>query len=99
MGPDVALQPDGKIVTAGTRGSETGDFALARSLSTAASITSFDGDGKVVTDFGSFEVAEGVAIQSDGKIVAAGGTPRTLPSPATTRTEAWTRHSTARAKW
>src|SRR5918992_2510693 len=33
----------------------------------------FDGDGKVTTDFaGSFEIAGAVAIQGDGKIVAAG---------------------------
>jgi uncharacterized delta-60 repeat protein len=34
----------------------------------------FDGDGKVVTDFGGWESAMGVAVQADGKIVAAGGT-------------------------
>ncbi len=74
VGPDVALQPDGKIVTAGTRGSETGDFALARSHSGGGLDASFDDDGKVVTDFGSFDVAAGVAIQIDGKLVAAGQT-------------------------
>jgi uncharacterized delta-60 repeat protein len=35
---------------------------------------SFDGDGKVITDFGADEEAHGVAVQSDGKIVAAGMT-------------------------
>jgi uncharacterized delta-60 repeat protein len=33
---------------------------------------SFDGDGKVATDFGAADVAGGVAVQADGKIVAAG---------------------------
>ena len=33
---------------------------------------SFGGDGKVTTDFGAFDGANGVAIQPDGKIVAAG---------------------------
>jgi len=32
----------------------------------------FDGDGKVVTDFGGNEEAQEVAVQPDGKIVAVG---------------------------
>jgi uncharacterized delta-60 repeat protein len=35
---------------------------------------SFDGDGTAITDFGSDDVANGVATQADGKIVAAGYT-------------------------
>lgn len=35
--------------------------------------TSFDGDGKVTTDFGSLEGATDVVIQADGKLVAVGG--------------------------
>jgi uncharacterized delta-60 repeat protein len=34
---------------------------------------SFDGDGKVITDFGKNEYAHGMAIQRDGKIVVVGG--------------------------
>src|SRR5262245_41461348 len=34
--------------------------------------TSFDGDGKVVTDFGKSDFAEGMAIQRDGKVVVVG---------------------------
>ena len=34
----------------------------------------FDGDGKVITDFGRSEAAHGVAVQADGKVVAAGWT-------------------------
>jgi uncharacterized delta-60 repeat protein len=34
---------------------------------------SFDGDGKVITDFGKNEYAHGMAIQGDGKIVVVGG--------------------------
>lgn len=34
--------------------------------------TTFDGDGKLTTDFGDFDEAGGVSIQADGKIVAAG---------------------------
>lgn len=41
----------------------------------------FDGDGKVITDFGGTEYLGGVAMQADGKIVAAGQTyaPRDVP--------------------
>ena len=68
----VALQTDGKIVAAGKRG---GDFAVARYNADGSLDTSFSSDGKVTTDFGTtFEAARGVAVQSDGKIVAAGYT-------------------------
>lgn len=36
--------------------------------------TSFDANGKQATSFGGLDQAEGVAIQADGKIVAAGST-------------------------
>jgi hypothetical protein len=35
-------------------------------------LTFFDSDGKVTTNFGSFDQALGVAIQPNGRIVAAG---------------------------
>jgi len=70
----VAIQPDGKIV-AGGRGTTGDDFALARYNRDGSLDTSFDGDGKVSTDFGGFDGAfGGVAIQPDGKILAAGFT-------------------------
>jgi uncharacterized delta-60 repeat protein len=66
----VAIQGDGKIVAAGLSGS---DFALARYNSDGSLDTAFDGDGKVTTDFaGPTDQAHAVAIQGDGKIVAAG---------------------------
>src|SRR5439155_102331 len=72
----VAVQADGKIVAAGysyQEGSTGIDFALARYDSSGALDTSFDSDGKVTTDFGGFDdYAQGVAVQADGKIVAAG---------------------------
>jgi uncharacterized delta-60 repeat protein len=76
----VALQSDGKIVVAGSvaiPSNSTGDdFGLARYNADGTLDTSFNGDGKVVTDFaGGFGVPDGarsVAIQPDGKIVAAG---------------------------
>jgi uncharacterized delta-60 repeat protein len=69
---EVAIQPGGKIVAAG---SAAGDFALARYNRDGSLDASFDGDGKVTTDFGGvFEAASAVAIQRDGKIVVAGST-------------------------
>jgi uncharacterized delta-60 repeat protein len=68
---EVAIQPDGKIVAAGSAHGD--DFALARYNRDGSLDTSFDGDGKVTTDFGGVDAASDVAIQPDGKIVAAGG--------------------------
>jgi uncharacterized delta-60 repeat protein len=72
----VAIQSDGKIVVAGHSGNiDSSDFALSRYDSNGGLDTTFDGDGKVTTDFGTgFDRAYGVAIQSDGKIVVAGDT-------------------------
>ncbi|MEV5973445.1 calcium-binding protein [Streptomyces sp. NPDC051921] len=67
---DVVLQSDGRIVTAGRY---AGDFALARYNTGGGLDTGFDGDGRVTTDFGGPEDQAGaVALQSDGKILAAG---------------------------
>ena len=70
----VALQPDGKIVVAGrcSNGTNT-DFCLARYLASGALDLSFNGTGKVITMIGNGgDVARGVALQPDGKIVVAG---------------------------
>jgi len=68
----VAIQSDGKIVTAGSAGN-TPDFALARYNTDGSLDITFDGDGKVTTSFTAGEArARGVAIQADGKIVAVG---------------------------
>jgi uncharacterized delta-60 repeat protein len=67
---EVAIQADGKIVAAGHSG--FGDFALARYNPDGSLDSTFDGDGRVLTDFGGDDRASGVAIQTDGKIVAAG---------------------------
>ncbi len=77
-GPDdaeaVALQANGKIVAVGEAsfGLLGSDFALARYNPNGSLDTSFSGDGKQSTDFGDGDVANGVALQSDGKIVAVG---------------------------
>jgi len=68
----VAIQPDGKIVLAGI---SLGNFGLARYQSNGALDPAFSGDGTVTTTFGGYDLAAGsMAIQPDGKIVAAGGT-------------------------
>jgi uncharacterized delta-60 repeat protein len=70
----VAIQADGKIVVAG--GARlSGRFALARYDPDGSLDPTFSGNGKMTTDFpGGYAFASGVAIQSDGKIVAAGRT-------------------------
>jgi uncharacterized delta-60 repeat protein len=74
QGLAVAIQGDGKIVTAGTAAvSGNFDFALARYNTDGSLDTTFSGDGKVTTDFGDFDQGQAVAVQGDGKIVAAGG--------------------------
>src|SRR5712692_1324893 len=81
----LALQPDGKILVAGTafaHGSADDEFALARFTSAGQLDLSFGSEGIVTTDFGSGEAggrpaldrAGGVAIESDGKIVVGGST-------------------------
>jgi uncharacterized delta-60 repeat protein len=71
-----ALQPNGKIVAAGTatfnNGSEQ-DFAIARYNQNGTLDTNFSQDGRVTIDFGSFlQSAYSVLIQTDGKIVTVG---------------------------
>src|SRR5919106_1322270 len=63
----VAIQGDGKIVAAGFASSA--DFALTRYNPDGSLDTTFDGDGKVTTDFaGGGDDAHGVAIQANGRI-------------------------------
>ena len=77
---DVALQPDGKIIAAGTvfvdfiigESSDT-DFALARYNPDGTPDATFGNGGQVSTDFvGLEDDAFSVLIQPDGKIVAVG---------------------------
>jgi uncharacterized delta-60 repeat protein len=70
------LLPDGRILAGGYTfvGSE-GDFALARFNPDGSLDTSFDGDGKVLTPIlPGYDLLYELAIQSDGKIIAAGTT-------------------------
>lgn len=73
----VAIQDDGKIVVAGVArvgGPDTGNFALARYNVNGTLDTTFSGNGKQNTDFGAHDRVNAIAIQSNGKIVAAGYT-------------------------
>ncbi|MBK8464799.1 MAG: proprotein convertase P-domain-containing protein [Chloracidobacterium sp.] len=70
----IALQADGKIVAAGEYSpSSTWGFALARYNTDGTLDTSFGANGRVVTPIDTQATANAVAVQSDGKIVAAGG--------------------------
>jgi uncharacterized delta-60 repeat protein len=70
----IALQSNGKIVLSGTTSAVgTGvDFSLFRLNIDGSPDISFDGDGKLTTDFGNDDYSSDVAIQSDGRIVVAG---------------------------
>ena len=72
---DVAIQRDGKIVAAGNGGRE---FGVARFNADGSLDASFSGDGRQTTSFhpdwdtSAYDSASGVAVQADGRIVAAG---------------------------
>jgi uncharacterized delta-60 repeat protein len=79
FGYAVALQEDGKIVVAGATGNPGAtcesvcDIAVASYNPDGSPDTTFGSNGKVTTRFFGFdEEAHTVAVQSDGKIVAAG---------------------------
>ncbi len=70
---DVAIQADGRIVVAGHASGRGGRFALARYNLGGALDDSFGGDGRATTNFTAGEdLAFGVAIQVNGRVVAAG---------------------------
>ncbi len=67
----VVIQSDGKILVGGDA---EGKFALTRYTISGQLDTSFGSQGKVLTTIGNTSAINGIAIQSDGKIVAAGFT-------------------------
>jgi len=75
---DVAVQADGKIVAVGGRFLDAGgDFALARYTRGGRLDATFGRLGKEVADFGPRgAVASAAVVQSDGKLVVAGGASR-----------------------
>jgi uncharacterized delta-60 repeat protein len=77
----LAVQPNGKIILAGTiwQAGDNNDFAVARYTPQGALDPSFGTGGKAVTDFGSFgDVVTAVTLQPDGRIIVAGKTHITL---------------------
>ena len=72
----LAIQPDGKIIAAGYANfSGSDDFVVVRYNSDGSLDTSFGSSGIVTTDFSGAthdDIATTVALQSDGKIIAAG---------------------------
>ncbi len=75
----LVLQPDGKLVAAGTSADPFNteiwppfDFALARYLPDGRLDASFGTGGTVTTDFGSDDIVHALVLQPDGKLVAAG---------------------------
>lgn len=84
-GESVVLQPDGKIVVLGTvfRDADKADFAIVRYNEDGSLDTSFSEDGKVIIDIASnsYDLASGIVLQSDGKILVSGSTGSTYSSP------------------
>ena len=78
VGSAVAVQPDGKIVVAGSflsEGTAGYDFALARYNADGTLDSSFSGDGKQTTDFAGlddFALDGGIALGPNGTIVVLG---------------------------
>jgi uncharacterized delta-60 repeat protein len=72
-GHAVALQPDGKILVAGTTFGAGGsdDAVIVRVQSGGALDTTFDGDGKKTIDLGGSDGARALALQPNGRIVVA----------------------------
>ncbi len=69
----VLLQPDGKLVAAGSSGtSPHSTFALARYDRNGRLDASFGSGGTVTTAVGTDAVAQALALQPDGRLVAAG---------------------------
>jgi uncharacterized delta-60 repeat protein len=72
----LALQPDGGLIVVGsTQNLATfdSDFALARYTSNGSLDSTFGVGGRVTTDFfGDLDMARAVAVQPDGRVVAAG---------------------------
>jgi uncharacterized delta-60 repeat protein len=87
-GTSIAIQPDAKILAGGFTGGNQ-RFALARYQTDGTLDPTFDGDGKVTTAFSGNAMCLAMVLQSDGRIVAAGG----LTNPAGGRDFVLTRYN------
>ncbi len=71
---EIKIQSDGKIVAAGYSGEPNINFALVRYNANGSLDNTFGNGGIVITDFaGDWDIIDGLAIQSDGKLVTCGG--------------------------
>jgi uncharacterized delta-60 repeat protein len=71
----IRVQPDGKILVAGTSGNGTTfDVALVRYNANGTLDTSFDFDGKQRTNIGAVDIATKVDLEGTGKVVVGGYT-------------------------
>ena len=68
-GSSVAVQPDGKILAAGSAG---GSFAVARLDTNGTLDATFSWDGRITTDFGGQSHAEDIDLLPDGTIIVSG---------------------------
>lgn len=76
-GGPIAIQNDGKIIQVSA---SSGDFMVTRFNVDGSLDNTFNGTGKVITDFGlASEVPKSVLVQPDGKIIVAGVTTRDNP--------------------
>jgi uncharacterized delta-60 repeat protein len=75
---DLLIQPDGKMVAAGSVTSDISDveryvdYGIARYLPSGALDSGFGTGGKVHTDFGGADYGQGIALGPDCKLVASG---------------------------
>jgi uncharacterized delta-60 repeat protein len=82
-GSAMVIQPDGKIVVAGSKDGTDNDFAVVRYTTTGALDNTFGTGGKVFTNITLEDKANAVAIQSDGKIVVGGSSFSSFGNPNT----------------
>jgi uncharacterized delta-60 repeat protein len=74
-GEDMAVQPDGKIIVAGQTGADNWNFAVARYQANGTLDQTFGSAGIAKVDFANrVDLASGMALQSNGKIVVVGRT-------------------------
>lgn len=70
----VDVQPDGRIVVTGIANASTAQMAVARYTTAGVLDTTFDADGKQFVDFfGGADFGTSIKVQSDGKLIAVGG--------------------------
>jgi len=74
FGSAILQQPDGKLLVAGnvTKSWDDADFAVLRLHPDGSPDESFGTNGRVMIDFAGYDVATGLALQADGRMIVAG---------------------------